>query len=203
MPTLAIRRSHPVLALALVVGTARFAHAQAPADRTDFGVFAGSTTPEGRLADYAATGFHVGALVERRLLASWLAVRAEAALHRIAQPAGPVIVPASGGGVPAASEDEDPMHVVIGALNAVVYAPVAGAVRPYAIGGIGVHRATGHSRYSVPPVGESDWKLGVSGGVGLAVPLRGVTPFVEARYHRMYATHVSTRLVPVSLGVRF
>lgn len=87
---------------------------------------------------------------------------------------------------------------------------------PYLIGGVGYYHTsgsntgTGNSLACFPAPdctattrGTSS-TLGVNGGVGYRIPLRGITSFAEVRYHRpLLAFDRGGHFIPILLGVAF
>jgi Outer membrane protein beta-barrel domain len=86
------------------------------------------------------------------------------------------------------------MTVPSAALGLTLALPRLGPVAPYAVGGPGWYRND--------LGGGTEWHFGLHAGAGAAWRLGRAGVFAEARAHRI-ADGVNTRLIPLSLGLRF
>lgn len=162
------------------------------ANPVSLGLFAGATVPLGDLADdYATTGWHIGGLLQWNSPSAPFAFRGDVAYHDF--------------GIDNDLADEQAPSMVVGTLNALWLFPTMSAVRPYVIGGAGVY----NERCSIC---QSQTKLGLNGGLGITVPLSGVTTMIEARFHMILDSQdavgntpafSNSTFIPISVGILF
>lgn len=80
--------------------------------------------------------------------------------------------------------------------------PATSVIRPYLIGGVGIYNGR---------IADDDddahfnlgTKVGLNGGVGLEVPLTGITVFGEARYTSVFTDNSHANYIPLRVGIRF
>lgn len=172
------------LALPLALAPAR-ARAQAPSVPIRVGVIAGASFPTGTTGDRYDTGFNVDGVLEVTPPLSPLGFRAEVGY-------------ASFAGKRVSGVNVRDLRMISGVGNVILrFAPAATTVRPYLIGGVGL--------YNVKAKGADDSanKVGFNGGVGLEIPLTGITGFGEVRYHSVQTAGSAFTFVPLRFGVRF
>jgi len=149
---------------------------------TSIGVAAGGTIPSGDFKDATNTGYH-GMLT----------------LH-VQPPLSPVGLRIDGMFNDLAMKDIDGKAKVWAlTANAMVG---AGGIGPYVIGGIGYYH-TSISGQVLSFGNPSDNKFGFNGGVGVRLPLTGISAFAEARYHYITDSDAKVRLIPISVGIEF
>ena len=78
-----------------------------------------------------------------------------------------------------------------------------GSVRPFLVGGVGSYEVRLRTRYGSYEETERERVFGWSAGCGVAVDTRGVTLFLEARYHRASFSRAPFVFIPVAIGVAF
>jgi hypothetical protein len=135
------------------------------------GVSGGVAIPTGDLADGFGNGYRIGAhLGVAPAFIPW-GVRFDFAYDRlsgeeIAAPGGAVTL--------------DDATLWSGAVNVVFRVPIASTIRPYLLGGAGAYRIEALGG-DADADGEAVTKLGLSGGLGLVLPLGGVNLFAEGK----------------------
>ena len=192
------------VALAVLSSLALPAAAQdrvaAPAPRILVGVVGGSSTPTSHLRDYTRIGWHVGVSLQGRLPTRWLALRGELTHLRLGASTSYI-----SGCCGSFSTTGTPLNLTSGSASVLAYFPVGrSVVRPYALGGVSTNHLGGLT--VLARGGEwrtREWHSGLHGGGGLDIVLGRVTALAEARYLSVPKAHISTRVVPVSVGVRF
>ena len=172
------------LAVAAVALTANAAAAQSPIKPFSFGVTGGASMPTGDFGDAASTGYNVGALLEVKPAAMPLSFRFEGGYQSFGFQDGV----------------DGNMNILSGVANAAYRLPVGAMIRPYVIAGAGMYSMKAESNGLST---DRENKLGVNGGLGLELPLTGISTFVEARYHNVFTEGSSTTLFPVTVGLRF
>ncbi len=78
-----------------------------------------------------------------------------------------------------------------------------GSVRPYLVGGGGSYTFRLRTRYGSYEETEEERCFGWNAGAGIAVDVRSLTFFLEARYHRASFSRAPFVFVPVNLGIAF
>jgi hypothetical protein len=161
------------------------------ANPVSFGIFAGGTVPLGDFADFASTGWHVGALLQWNSPSLPIGIRVDGAYHNF--------------GVDSEFENQDASpSMIVGTINGVWMFPSTSTVRPYLIGGGGIYNERCNQC-------ESQTKPGLNGGIGVTVPLSGITTIIEARFHMVFDSEDITgggstsnrTFVPISVGILF
>jgi len=161
------------------------------ANPVSFGVFAGASVPLGDFAEFASTGWHVGGLLEWNSPTAPVGIRVDVAYHDF--------------GVDSDFPDQEANpSMVVGTINGMWLFPSTSTVRPYLIGGGGIYNERCNQC-------DSQTKLGLNGGIGIRVPLSGISTIIEARFHIVFDSDDSTEgastsnstFVPISVGILF
>ena len=185
------RRAASAAAVVIAAAAAPRAHAQlAPVNPFSFGVSAGAAVPTGEGSEDVKTGFSVDGIIGLRAPASPISFRGEVGYTRF--------------GV----KDVDGVNIrfISGVANA-VYTFSAGptaVVRPYLIAGVGAYNGkltVDDSDVDVDD--EAETRIGFNGGVGLEIPLSGITGFGEIRYTSVATEGSRTSWIPIRFGIRF
>jgi hypothetical protein len=88
--------------------------------------------------------------------------------------------------------------------NAVFDLGTAGSsVKPYILGGVGMHNGKSEVRVGSISVEGSSTDLAVQAGVGLSFQLSGFSTFAEARFVNVFTEENSTNFLPIVFGIRF
>lgn len=181
-----LRRILAAAPLALALTTA--AHAQttgtgAPTRPVSVGISGGLSLPTGDFGDAVKSGFNVGGLLEFTRPASPLAFRIEADYQRFDSK---LDLPGAGN-----------LRVISGVAN-ILYKFAGETARPYLLGGVGLFN-TGSSVEG----SESETDFGANVGVGLEIPLSGITAFGDVRYQSIFASPDNVNIIPIRVGIRF
>jgi opacity protein-like surface antigen len=183
-----VRATFSTAALAV---TAAAAAAQAPVNPFGFGVSAGAVVPTGRFADAVNTGFSVDGLVTLRVPTLPVSFRGEVGYSRLGF-----------------KESDDVNFRIISGVANVVFgfqaAPTA-VVRPYVIAGIGAYngKITADDDLGDDSDLESETNIGFNGGIGIEIPLSGITGFGEVRYTSVRGDAGNVNFIPIRFGIRF
>ncbi|MEO7996706.1 MAG: outer membrane beta-barrel protein [Gemmatimonadaceae bacterium] len=188
-----ISRLVGIAALAALPAMAQ-AQSSTTARPVSFGVSGGASIPMGDLSDGVDVGYNIGAHVllspaSMQMLAfrgdvsldSWKLKNNSKASFRALDVMGNVILKSSS----------------------------AMAIKPYAIGGLGLvnSRASATSTVvggtTVTVESQSKSNLGVQVGGGLEFQLSGFTTFIEAKFVNAFTQDNSTTWIPVTFGIRF
>jgi opacity protein-like surface antigen len=205
------RRRAALSGLSLLALSASAAHAQAPAAPArpvSFGISGGLSVPTGDAGDAFASGFNVDALLELQPRpASPLAFRFEAGYQRFELNDDlKEFFEQFGGSIDANA------RIISGVANVLYKFPVASAVRPYVLGGVGVFNLGGSASISgFEELGEdidaeeggSTTSFGYNVGGGVELPLSGITAFGEVRFQQIRVDGSNFNIVPIKVGVRF
>lgn len=153
-------------------------HAQSP---VSFGAAGGVNLPMGDLSDEADTGWMVNALVQFDIPLLPLAVRGDFHFSQLAE---------------TGDHDDHEFRIVGGSVSG-VYSVVPGPARLYVLGGVGIYNVS-------DPHGEEfeGTNPGIHAGAGLELNLAVIRPFVEGRFHNIFAEE-SMQFAPVVIGIRF
>lgn len=81
--------------------------------------------------------------------------------------------------------------------------PTGSGISPYATLAGGAYRIESKAELYGNRVSGSDTKLGGTFGVGLSFPVGTTAGFVEARVHNVFTDPGSSRLYPITFGIRF
>ena len=185
--------AHAALSAAAVALTAAAAAAQAPINPFSFGVSAGAAVPTGDGSDNFNTGYSVDGIIALRVPALPVSFRGEVGYTRFGVDDAP-------------SGVDGNFRIISGVANVVLAFPAGptAVVRPYLIGGVGAYNGRGSvSSGSTTINGESDTRLGLNGGIGIEIPLSGITGFGEVRYTSIFTEGTHTNYVPIRFGIRF
>lgn len=164
---------------------------------TRFGVGAGMTLLTGEDRDFFKDGLNVHGSLAVPLRRAGLDLRFDLGYHRI-----------GGKGRFTAPPPSDSLQLgdfnVIALTAGVQYYPSAGLrARGYLIGGLGLYRTEANAVHYGQDVQGSSTDFGVTGGVGLSLPLGRMRGFVEARLHNIFGEGSSAQMYPVTVGVMF
>jgi hypothetical protein len=160
------------------------------ANPVSFGIFAGASVPFGDLSDnYASTGWHAGGLLQWNSPTAPVGIRVDAAYHNFGNSGTSTANPS----------------MVVGTINGMWLFPSTSTVRPYLIGGGGIYNERCDQC-------DSQTKLGVNGGLGVTVPLSGISTIIEARVHLVFDSQdavgtspaiSNSTFIPISVGILF
>lgn len=191
-------------ALAAAPSTARAQFPSPVSNPVSFGVTGGLAVPVGRLGDNLNSGYTVGGLVDLHPAPGPLSLRPEVGYDRFDVKSSVLndLATAAGGSITGNT------HFLRGTGN-VVYrlAPVSG-LRPYVTAGVGVYQLGAGASYSYGGTtttqnDQTQTKFGVNGGVGLELPLSGISVFLEARAHGVQTDATPVTYIPITVGIRF
>ena len=200
-----------LVSLALAAGTitaAALPHAAraqyAPGNPFSFGVSGGLSAPTSTLSNDVNAGYSVAGLVEYRPVPGPLSLRLEVGYDRFAYKDSYQNYVAQLAGANYSANT----HFIRGNANLVFRLPNFGGVRPYLTGGVGVYNnsdgsTVSYAGYTQSYNGSSTTKFGVNGGVGVDVPLSGITVFGEVRAHGVQTDYTPITYVPITVGIRF
>lgn len=177
----------------LLTGAASVAQAQI-ASPLGFGVVGGTTSPSGDLSDVTSSGWHAGAFLELKLPVVPIGFRLEGAWHQLGSK----------------GNNSDSPRILAGTLDATYTLLPLPIIKPYLIGGVGEYNvraivnppivsSTGFSG----PAEVTRSAFGINVGAGVRLQLPGFAAFVEARWHDIHTSGTNSRMVPVSIGLRF
>ena len=185
------RRAFASLALsaAAVAIAAAPAAAQGPVNPVSFGISAGAAIPTGDAGDGLNTGFSVDGIISLRTPTSPVGFRAEVGYTRFGYK----------------QLDDVNLRVISGVANLVLpfsAAPTA-VVRPYVIGGVGAYNLKVTADDVDDDDIDSETKLGLNAGIGVEIPLSGITGFGEVRFTSVFTEGNNLNFVPIRFGIRF
>ena len=138
---------------------------------------AGVSIPTGHLGTDYSAGFNVSGLVQMHQPTEAVGARAEVIWEQFGHKDS---APVSGS-----------KNSVAFVLNAMYFVPEY-AMRPYFIGGMGIYG-----------VSDQGTHPGFNFGLGMDIPLSGMSAHFEARLHRVLTDGAHYMTVPFSFGVRF
>lgn len=167
------------LAVAAIFAAATTASAQSPSKPVDLGASAGISIPT---FDGAENGFNVQGTIGFGLPMLPFGLRADLTYQKY--------------GTEVADFD---FRTISGTAN-VVMDLMPGPASPYVIAGIGLYNtgiADGDSE------DETFTDFGINIGAGIQFNMGLLNPFVEARLHNIFTEDEATRIVPISVGIRF
>jgi len=147
------------------------------------GVFAGASIPTGAFSDFAASGWHIGALLQWSSPTAPIGVRADGAYHKFGDKNDAGIFPS----------------LLNATLDGTLTFSTSSTVRPYILAGGGVYSQRARDQ-------DSQTKFGVNGGIGILVPLSGFSTMIEGRYHIIFDKTEGTSnsaFIPISVGLMF
>jgi hypothetical protein len=166
-----------LMALVLATGVAARAGAQAPLVAGHFGGAFGISIPTGGLSRTHAAGFNLAGIAEYQLPTEAVGIRGELLYQRFDARTG-----VSGVG------SENTFGATVNAL----YNLQGSALRPYLIGGMGLYHLS-----------DAGTRPGFNAGVGMRIPLTGMSAYFEARVHKVLTDGPSYVTVPFSFGLSF
>ena len=137
----------------------------------------GISFPTGSLARNHASGFNLAGIAEYEAPGQVMGVRGELFYERFGAKTGVAGARAVQTGA---------------AIIDAVYHFQGSSFHPYLIGGMGLYRVTGNGS-----------RPGFNGGVGIRIPLTGMTAYFEARLHKVLTDGSSYLSLPVSFGLSF
>ena len=162
----------------LAAGSATTAAAQQGGlSAAHLGASLGVSLPTGGLSSGHAPGFNLAGLAEYQAPGQVMGIRGELFYERFPAKSGASNVKAS--------------QAVAGIVNAVYHFQTP-AFHPYLIGGMGLYRVT-----------DGGSRPGFNGGVGIQIPLTGMTAFFEARIHKVLTDGSPYVSLPISFGLSF
>ena len=161
----------------LVSCAAVSARAQQVIPGAQVGGAAGISIPTGHLGEVYSAGFNLSGLVQLRTPEEAVGVRAEALWEQF--------------GHKDSAPNAGTKDAVAFALNAMYFVP-GYAIRPYFIGGMGLYHVSGQGNHP-----------GFNFGLGMDIPMTGLSAHFEARLHRVLTDGSRYMTVPFSFGVRF
>lgn len=187
------RGAAAVAALAITAGVAA---AQAAVNPFSLGISGGAVVPTGEFGEDFETGYAVNGIIGLRLPAVPIAFRGEVGYARNN----------------AKISDDVRLRTISGVANAVfnLAAGPTTMIRPYLIGGVGAYNL----KFDVEGVDEdeleevlgentSETKLGLNGGIGVELPLSGISVFGEVRFTSVFTEGSNLNFVPITVGIRF
>jgi len=157
-----------------------------------FGVGGGISIPTGSTSDVLKTGWHGMALLRFKPAASPVGFQIDGMYHRLKF-----------------TDDFEALvgpgktQIINGSANIVFGFPVSEETRfrPYLIGGVGYYNFK--NKFDDGTDSESESDFGFNAGAGFDVSFGGGTFFVEGRFHNILTDGTDTKLIPVSVGLRF
>lgn len=185
-----------LVGIAALAALPAFAQAQGTSTSrpVSFGVSGGASIPVGDLSDGVDVGYNLGAHV---LLSpaslSMLSFRGDVSLDSWKFK----------------NSSKASLRALDVMANAIVKSGSAMAIKPYAIGGLGLvnSKASATSTtvggVTVTVDSKSESNFGIQAGGGLEFQLSGFTTFLEAKFVNAFGDNSSSRWVPVTFGIRF
>jgi hypothetical protein len=161
----------------LLVLTAPAAAAQGGLSAGHLGAGFGISIPTGKLADAHSAGFNLSASAAYQAVNQPMGIRGELLYQHFGAETGTTGVKAS----------QDVAAIVNGEYHFQGH-----GFDPYLIGGLGLHHVT-----------EGGTHPGFNGGLGVRIPLVGMTAFFEARIHKVLTDNSSYVSIPISFGLSF
>lgn len=220
MPTRSLRALLSAAPAALLFAAAPAAAQLGPVNPFSFGVSGGAVVPIGDFGDGTKAGFGVNALVGIRVPASPVSFRGEVGYTRndlkggfdgnvrtisgvanvlLSASPGPTVVarPYLIGGVG--------LYNLKGTISFDDNVILDGAApRLAAVGGVPMRRPAARSALLQQQVeSESVTKFGLNGGVGVELPLSGISAFGEVRFVSVFTEGSHLNMIPITVGIRF
>jgi hypothetical protein len=164
------------------------ASAQSPAS---FGIGGGVSIPSGSTSDALSTGWHGIALVRYMPATVAVGFQIDGMYHRLGVEDGGLDLDLS-------------TQIINGTANVVFAFPVSEETRfrPYLIGGGGIYNFDLKGD-DAPSTTESSTDWGLNVGAGFDIGFGGGTLFLEGRFHNVFTDGDDTKLIPITLGIRF
>jgi hypothetical protein len=171
-----------------------------------FGILAGITVPSRALSYTAGTGWHAGALLN--VDPGWpVSFRLEGAYDGLGS---------KDVGGNATLQEHFQTNIIRGTINALWHLPLAGDIKPYIIGGIGLYRESSDEKciadtagrcaaynYSLNTISSITHRFGVNAGAGIDMHLTGFWVFSEARWNDISTTSWDSGVPIFSVGLHF
>ncbi|HET7631003.1 MAG TPA: hypothetical protein VFK16_01670 [Gemmatimonadaceae bacterium] len=164
-------------AILLLTIAAPTAAAQGGLSAGHFGAGFGVSIPTGALANTHSAGFNLSWNASYQAVDQPMGIRGELFYQRFGAKAGATGVKAS--------------QAFAGVVDG-EYHFQGFAFHPYLIGGLGLYHVT-----------DAGTHPGFNGGVGIRIPLVGMTAYFEARLHKVLTDTRSYVSVPISFGLSF
>ena len=168
------------------------------------GIEGGLAAPTGNLGDNVNSGYSVGGFVDLHPAPGPLSLRVEVGYDRFDYKDSyqTYLAQAAGGSYSSNT------HYLRGTANLVYRLPNMSGIRPYLTGGVGIYNNSDGTSLQLAGTtttysSGSTTKFGVNGGVGIELPLSGITPFVEVRAHGVQTDYTPVTYVPITVGFRF
>ena len=174
---MSIRSGSIVLACAVIACASVSSPTRAQLPTVQLGGAAGISIPTGHLGQVYSAGFNLSGLAQMHAPTEAVGARAEVLWERFGHKES---APTAG--------SKDALALV---LNAMYFVPEY-ALRPYFIGGMGFYSVTDQGNHP-----------GFNLGLGMDIPLSGMSAHFEARLHRVLTDGAKYTTVPFSFGVRF
>lgn len=161
----------------LLTLSATTALAQGGISAAHLGAAVGISFPTGALSRTHASGFNLGGIAEYEAPGQPMGIRGEVFYERF------------GGKTTVAGSRS--VQTTAGIIDAVYHVPES-SLNVYFIGGMGIYNVTGNGT-----------KPGFNGGLGIRIPLTGMTAYFEARLHKVLTDNSSYLSLPVTFGLSF
>jgi hypothetical protein len=158
------------------------------------GLGGGAAVPTGTMADGSKTGWSSQIVARVKPAASPVGLQVDGFYNRFGL----------AGGIDGNS------RLIGSTANAVFAFPIAGAARPYLIGGVGVYN--GKTSITGQPSPDSQTKFGANAGAGFDIGVgKSAALFAEGRFHAIFkgATDATTQqeetayMIPLTVGLRW
>lgn len=163
--------------VALLAVAASTASAQGGLSAGHLGAAFGVSFPTGALSHAHASGFNLMGTAEYQAPGQVMGLRGEVFYEHFAAKAQ----------APGARS----VQTTAAIINA-VYHVQGSSFHPYLIGGMGLYH-----------VSDNGTRPGFNGGVGIQIPLTGMTAYFEARLHKVLTDGTSYVSIPISFGLSF
>jgi len=188
-----VRRSLSRGAAAVAVVAFASAAAQAQVNPFSLGVSGGAVVPTGDFGNRYNTGYGINGIIAVRVPVAPVSFRGEVGYARNT----------------AKLSDDINLRAISGVANLVfnLAAGPAVTVRPYLIGGAGVYNLKvdldGVDEGELLGGDDTDTKFGLNGGIGIELPLSGISAFGEVRFTSVFVEGSNLNFVPITVGIRF
>ncbi len=181
----------------------RAARAQA-ANPFSFGVAGGLAVPTSSLSSNLNAGYTVAGFVDFHPVPGPLTVRLEGGYDRFQTKDSQTYATVNG----VDYGQDGNTHFIRGNANLLLRLPTTGGVRPYLTGGVGIYGIGGGYTYTgdggtATFNDQTLTKFGINGGIGIEVPLTGITVFGEVRAHGVQTDGTPVTYIPITVGIRF
>ncbi|MFN2399633.1 MAG: outer membrane beta-barrel protein [Gemmatimonadaceae bacterium] len=165
-----------------------------------FGLGAGVSLPIGAFGDVAETGFHGQAMIGFLIPNIPVSMRGDLMYHSFS---GKDV---SAFGTTFKGPDS---RIIAGAVNGTWNlsrsddASGSGGSNVYLIGGVGLYNFKAEGGDDEDFDESSETKFGLNVGAGFLFNLVGLDTFAEARFHNVFTSDESVRMIPITIGVMF